>query len=451
MTTPMRIRIELALLAAVSLAACGRSEATAYIGATLWDGSGGPPVPNTVIVVEDGNIRAIGAAGAVTIPRGASEMYLNGKWVIPGLVDAHIHLERWTLPRFVAYGVTSVRELGGSLDDVLAMREDVELGSVLGPRLFTSGAMLDAPPATWPDAIEVPSTHEARQAIDRLTLLGATQAKVYAKIDEPLLAAILDEATTLQLPIAGHLGKVDAVTAARLGITSIEHLTGLIEAMAAYPDRYFRAHDDFFAGWNLTERAWTTFDSASIARTAAALVQYGTTVVPTLVLHEAWSRLTDQDYIGGLDLSAVPDSIRVAWNVPDLVRRARLTNSDFQAFRRSRPYQDRFVRLYHRAGGKIAAGTDAPNQLLAPGASLHDELTLLVRAGLSPEEALLAATRDAAQLFHADSIGVLKPGAVADFIVLNANPLADIRNSRDIDLVVLRGTLYSPSVILERN
>ncbi len=451
MTTPMRIRIELALLAAVSLAACGRTEATAYIGATLWDGSGGPPIPNVTIVVEHGKIRAIGAAGTIAIPKGTSEMFLNGKWVIPGLVDAHIHLERWALSRFVAYGVTSVREAGGALEDVMALREEVELGSVLGPRLFTSGAMLDGPEATWPDAIEVSSTHEARQAIDRLTLLGAAQAKVYTKIDEPLLAAILDEATTLQLPVAGHLGKVDAVTAARLGIASIEHLSGIIEAMAPYPDRYYRAHDDFFTGWNLTEGAWATFDSVSVARTVEALVPYGVTLVPTLLLHEAWSRLTDDAYVGGLDLTTVPDSIQVAWNVADLVQRARLTRSDFMAFRRSRPYQDRFVRLYHRARGKIAAGTDAPNQLLAPGASLHDELALLVRAGLTPEQVLLAATRDAAQLFNADSIGVLKSGAVADFVVLNASPLDDIRNSKDIDLVVLRGTLYSPSIILERN
>jgi len=141
----------------------------------------------------------------------------------------------------------------------------------------------------------------------------------------------------------------------------------------------------------------------------------------------------------------------LAWDVPDLVRRAGITQSDLRAFRRSRPYQDRFVRLYHRAGGKVAAGTDAPNQLLAPGASMHDELALLVRAGLDPADALLAATRDAAQLVNADSIGVLTAGAVADFVILNANPLADIANSRDIELVVLRGTLYSPSILLQRD
>jgi len=404
-----------------------------------------------VIVVENGEIRDIGTAGTISIPRGASEMYLNGKWVIPGLVDAHTHAERWTLTRFVAYGVTSVRDVGGPLDSVIGLRDDVELGSVQGPRLYVAGAMLDAPPATWSAAIEVPSAPEARQAIDRLTLLGVSQAKVYTKIDRRLLEAIMDEANTLNLPVAAHLGKVDAVTAAELGVTSIEHLSGVIEATEQYPQRFFGAHDDFFAGWNSTERAWVSYDSAAMQRTADAMVRHGTTIVPTLALHETWSRLSDQAYTNQLDLSGVPESVQLAWDVPDLVRRAGITQSDFRAFRRSRPYQDRFVRLYHRAGGKVAAGTDAPNQLLAPGASLHDELALLVRAGLEPTDALLAATRDAAQLVGADSIGVLAAGAVADFVILNASPLADISNSRDIELVVLRGTLYSPSILMERD
>jgi imidazolonepropionase-like amidohydrolase len=447
----MRIRIDLLLIVAASLTACTQGDTTAYIGATVWDGTGGPPIPNAVIVVENGKIRSIGPAGTVAVPGDASEMYLNGKWVIPGLIDAHTHAERWTLTRFVAYGVTSLRDVGGPLDSVMALREDVELGSIPGPRMYVAGAMLDAPPAVRSGAIEVPSAPEARQAIDRLTLLGASLAKIYTGIDRPLLEAILDEATTLNLPVAAHLGKVDAITAAELGVSSIEHLTGVVEATARNPQRYFREHDSFFVGWNSTERAWAALDSAAMAQTAAAMAQYGTTIVPTLVLHEAWSRLTDQAYIDRLDLSGVPEAVQLSWDVPDLVRRAGITATDTRAFRRSRPYQDRFVRLYHRAGGKVAAGTDTPNQLLAPGASLHDELALLVRAGLEPADALLAATREAAQLVSADSIGILTTGAVADFVILNASPLADIANSRDIDLVVLRGTLYSPSILMERD
>ena len=140
----------------------------------------------------------------------------------------------------------------------------------------------------------------------------------------------------------------------------------------------------------------------------------------------------------------MPDAVREAWDVPDLIQRARLSAADYRRFRRSRPAQDRFIRLFQRAGGTVVAGSDSPNQLLAPGASLHRELQLLVDAGLSPEGALLAATRNAADLLRADSIGVLLPGNVADFLVLAGDPLEDISNSRLIDRIVLRGTSYHP-------
>jgi imidazolonepropionase-like amidohydrolase len=105
--------------------------------------------------------------------------------------------------------------------------------------------------------------------------------------------------------------------------------------------------------------------------------------------------------------------------------------------------------MYHRTGGTVLAGTDAPNQLLAPGASLHDEMAFLVRAGFLPRDALLAATGNAARFLQTDSVGVLRAGAVADFVVLDANPLQDIANTRRIDRVVLRGTAYLPADLKE--
>ena len=170
----------------------------------------------------------------------------------------------------------------------------------------------------------------------------------------------------------------------------------------------------------------------------------GAAIVPTLVLYETFAHLTDADYVSHLDLSGVPESVRDDWDVPDLVRRAQLSQSDFRVFRRSRPVQDLFVRLYQNHNGLIVAGSDTPNQLLAPGASLHDELALLVATGLSPRDALLTATRNAARLLGADSLGVLLPGNVADFVVLTGDPLADINNTRTMDRVVLKGVSYHP-------
>lgn len=423
------------------LAACNPGKGkTAYVGGTLWDGTGAPPVADAVVIVtQSGHIERAGPSDSIKIPRGATQVRVDGKWLIPGLIDAHTHAERWTLTRFLAYGVTAVRDVGGHQDSVEALREETSLGGIPGPRLYISGAMIDGAPATWSTATAAASDEDARRAIDARALLDATQAKVYAGIDSARLAAIMDEATTLSLSVTGHLGKVDAVRAARMGIRAIEHASGVVEATVANPREYFQAYDDFFRGWNLTERGWATLDTAALERTAEVLEQEDVAIVPTLALHEVWAHLEDSTYLITLDLAGVPPSIQEAWDVPDLIARARLGYDDYLVFRRSRPMQDRFVRAYHRLGGLVAAGSDAPNQLLPPGASLHEELRLLVGAGLSPRDALLAATRNAARLLGVDSIGVVRDSAVADFVVLGASPLDDIQNTRSIEAVVSRG------------
>ena len=437
----------LVLLLLVGLTGCwgGASDKTAYVGATLLDGTGAPPVLDGVIIIADGRIEQVGPPDLVKVPRGAVEIRLDGRWVIPGLIDAHVHLERWTLSRFLAYGVTSVRALGGDLETAVALRDSVLAGAIAGPRLYISGPMIDGRPATWDGATEVSDATAARRAVDDRVLSGATQIKVYTKLDRRLLAPLLDEAAALQVPVAAHLGKVDALTAARLGVRSLEHMSGVVEATVPNPARLFRAHDDFFTGWKLFERTWASLDSAAQDATARALAETDVAIVPTLVLHEAFGHLADQEYIQRLDVSGVPQHVQEAWDVPGLIRRAGIRPADFTAFRRARPSQDRFLRLFSRAGGTIAAGTDAPNQLLAPGESLHRELELLAAAGLSNEHSLLAATREAARVLNSDSIGVLRPGAAADFLVLTADPLDDISNTRLIERIVLRGSSYDPA------
>jgi imidazolonepropionase-like amidohydrolase len=434
----------LVLTASASLLSCGDGDVTAYVGATVFDGSGAPPILDANIIVVGGHIEQVGSPDMVKVPRGALEIRLDGKWVIPGLVDAHVHVARWTLSRYLAHGVTSVRSMGGAADTVVALRDHVLLGGLLGPRLFISGPMVDGVPATWGSATVAEDQTGARRAVDQLVLFEVSHIKAYSKLDRELLTALIDEANAFELPVAAHLGRVDALTAARLGIASIEHMSGVVEATLENPGALLSAHSDFFRGWNAFERGWTRLDSASLERTAAGLAEAGVAIVPTLTLHEAFGHLSDQQFTSQLDLSGVPQWVRDEWDVPDLIRRARLTSSDFRAFRSARPAQDLFLRRFRSAGGRVIAGSDSPNQLLAPGVSLHHELELLVRAGLTPEQALLAATRDAAELLEADSIGTILPGNVADFVVLDRNPLEDISNVRLIDRVVYRGVGYRP-------
>jgi imidazolonepropionase-like amidohydrolase len=445
-----RRRLWAALVAVLAFSACEGAGAgkTAYVGATLWDGTGAPVINDAVIIVNGARIEAIGPPDLVKVPRGADVRRMDGKWIIPGLIDSHVHLERWMLRPFLAYGVTAVRDLGGPQDTVIALRDALNLGTILGPRYFMAGAVIDGIPPSSPYGQGVRTAHEGRRAVDERVLMEASHAVVGTKINRQIFSELMHEAKVLRLPVAAYLGRVDAETAAREGVHTIERLTGIVEATVSNPGDYFRAYSDFYTGWKTTLRGWNTLDSARIDRTARALAETEVSMVPTLVSHRAFAHLRDRSYIESLDLTAVPKQVTDSWPITQVVREAGLRNSDFNAFRLALKKQELFVRRFRAAGGIVVAGSDTPHPLLAPGSSLHDEMSALVAAGFSTKDALLAATRDAGRVLMADSLGVLTDGGLADFVVVEGDPLADIENARKIYLVVFRGVEYTREGLL---
>ncbi len=442
-----------ALLGGLLLLGCKQSSADgiALVGATLIDGTGGPPLADAAVVIRRGRVESVGAHAAFQLPKRTSEVDLTGRWIIPGLIDAHTHVSQaasWAPSRYLAWGVTTVRDAHGALSTVVAFRRRANSERSQAPRVYAAGAMIDGLPTTYPDAIGVSSDDEARRAVDRLVSSGVDFIKIYTHIDAPLLRAITDEAQTFNVAVAGHLGMADATAATRAGVSSIEHLSGVPEAVSAQRSSLLAAHyRGFFPGWTAFERSWATLDPGAVRQLAARLANEKITLVPTLILHETLSRLNDPALQRDQAMAAVPDAPKRDWDVPGMIARAGWTESDFQAFRESRPMQDLFVRAFVAAGGRIATGTDSPNQLLIPGYSEHRELELLVRAGLSTREALRAATRNAAVLLGVDSLGLLAPGKVADLIVLTKDPLADIRNTQSIEAVMSRGRLIDTDSI----
>src|SRR6267378_2861484 len=420
-----------------------RDRVIALEGATLIDGAGGPPKPDVLIIIRNGHIDAIAHVNELPIPKSAERVNLVGKTIIPGLIDAHAHVERWAVGRYVAWGVTTVRDLHGGTDTVLTLKNELNLGSIFGPRMFSAGAMIDGTPTTYPNATGIATADQARRAVDQHAVAGVDYLKIYTKITPSLLRPLLDEAEKLRLPVAAHLGKTDALTAARLGVVSIEHMAGVVQTATGDPT-YAYAHDSFLTGWTVEEKGWAGLDSSAVARTARALAQTKVTIVPTLVVHDMLARLDNPILLTRPGMEDVPESAQSVRGVPSLLRRTGWRAADFDAFRRSRRRQDQFVREYKRAGGAIAAGSDAANQLLIPGYSLHEEMSLLVAAGLTPLEAITAATRRGAQLLHADSLGMLAAGKVADLVVLNGNPTTNIAATRNIALVMIRGRIIRP-------
>ena len=427
------------------------SDGIALVGATLIDGTGGPPMTDAAVVVRRGRIESVSERSGFQLPKKTREVDVSGRWIVPGLIDAHVHLEPttiWARPRFLAWGVTTVRNVHGGVNTLSQLRKRGDPATSEGPRVYSAGAMIDGRPPTYPDAIGVNGENDARKGVDRLVTSGADFIKVYTRIDASLLRAIVDEAKAFNLTVTGHLGMTDALTAAKAGITSIEHLSGVPEAASKSASSLFTAHyRGFYPGWTAFQRSWATLDSAALTRVAQRLADAKITLVPTLVLHETLSRLSEPGLSRDPALQDVPEEQQREWDVQGMIAAAGWADPDFDAFRRARPMQDLFVRVFAAAGGRIAAGTDASNPMLVPGYSQHREMELLVRAGLSPRESLRAATRNVAVLLGVDSLGLIAPGNVADLIVLSKDPLADIRNTRAIQAVMARGHLLDADSI----
>lgn len=408
----------------------------ALVGATVIDVVSGRAIRNSVVLIRDGRILAVGSRDELGIPSGARQTDLAGRWIVPGFIDAHAHLQLWGLTAALAHGVTTVRDLHAG--EPLARELTRAARAAGGPRLIQAVAMIDAPPTTYSDAIAIDSAGAAA-AVDRALVLGAGWIKTYTRITPDLMEDVVIAARAKRSPVAAHLGLTDALTAARLGVRSIEHLSGIPEAIGM-ADQLEAAHRlGFFAGWTAFAQSWSALDPLALDRLARELAATGVMLVPTLGLHDTFARLDDSVIYRSPALAAVPDSARSNWNVPGMIARAGWTRDDYPIFRAGRLLQDRFVRTFVAAGGIVATGTDASNQLLVPGVGVHLEMELLVHAGLAPLEALRAATLHGATLLMADTIGRLQPNAVADLVVLGGDPLADIRNTRQVVRVMVAG------------
>src|SRR5436309_15792266 len=200
------------LFLVLPLGACNKllppkDRVVALEGATLIDGAGGAPKPDALIIIRNGHIETVARVNEIPVPKGAERINVVGKTIIPGLIDAHAHVERWATGRYVAWGVTTVRDLHGGTDTVLTLKNELNLGSILGPRMFSAGAMIDGTPTTYPNATGVATPDQARRAVDQHAVAGVDYLKVYTKITPSLLRPLLDEAEKLHLPVAAHLGK----------------------------------------------------------------------------------------------------------------------------------------------------------------------------------------------------------------------------------------------------
>jgi tetratricopeptide (TPR) repeat protein len=407
------------------------------------------------VTIRDGRIIAIGPGSRSPAPTGAQVSDATGKYLIPGLVDMHVHWydERY-LGLFLANGVTGVRLMLGN-EIHLQWRSRMENGELPGPRLAIASPIVDGPNPRSPGSLVVTDPESARAAVSRLQADGYDFIKVYNGVPRDAFFALAREATSRGLPVAGHVPRtVSLAEVSDSGQRSIEHLGGLLYAVsreggkarqtAAQPGPGERAPSagTLAAAWKVNEPLLASYDASKAAALFAQFVKNGTWQCPTLTLLRAHAFLHDREFTGDVRLKYMPRHVRQLWS--DDPRGRGLRTEDFATGRRVLAKDFELVRDMHKAGVRLLAGTDTMNPFVFPGFSLHDELSLLVGAGLSPLEALRTATINPAVYLGTErSAGTIDVGKQADLVLLDGNPLDDIANTKRIQAVVVAGRLLS--------
>ncbi len=435
----------------------GAAQTFAFTHVTVIDMTGAPPQADMTVVVTGNRLATLGPSRAVRIPKGGLAYDATGKFLIPGLWDMHVHAA-WssTLPTFgplfLVNGVTGVREMWGSLDVVAGAHISLAQHHLTEPRFVASGQVLDGSPPIWEGSIGLASADQARRVVDSLHAAGADFIKVYNLLPRDVYTAIVAEAKRLDMPVVGHVPvAVGALAASKAGQRSIEHLTDLLLSCsthetalrAALVAAFEKPRDSLRAlGRRQQPELLDTYSSDKCQALAAQLLRDSTWQVPTLTVLRAFAHLDDSVFTSDPRLQYMSRETRDGWNPRNDFRFKTMTAADFARTKRTYAKQVELVGLLHRAGVPILAGTDVLNPYCFPGFSLHDELALLVEAGLTPMEALQAATRNPAIFLRAtDSLGTIARGKLADLVLLDADPIADIHNTTKINAVVLDGQL----------
>lgn len=445
-----------AVLGFLALVACGPAPGPppdlVVKDVTVIDSAG--PRPGMTVVVRNGRIESVSSDAAVP---GGRIVDGRGKFLIPGLWDLHVHL--WDadrqMPLFLANGVTGVRDMANRPEVIFPLREEVREGRRPGPRIVACGPQLDGPGEAPGHVIPVANAAEARQAVQRLKLLGADCVKPHDRVPRDAYLALVDEAKKAGLPVMGHVpNEVTLAEASDAGQRTIEHLGGIFDACssAAAEIERLKSMPPPESPAEFPKRiaargtlALDTYSPEICGKLFALFARNNTAQVPTLATSYARTFIDDLSKQDDPRLRYIPKEQRERWK-PENDFFARFRTPEYVAWQK-RYYAEtlKLVGAMHRAGVPILAGTDLSLAYVYPGFSLHDELAFLVEAGLPPLESLKAATIGPARLLSLEkTLGTIEPGKTADLVLLDADPLADIRNTRRISGVVVNGRWLGP-------
>jgi hypothetical protein len=459
-TLLLTILLPVPLTAQINLA--GQPLALTHV--TVIDMTGAPPKPEMTVVINGNRITAIGKSGQVSVPKDARIIDASGKFLIPGLWDMHAHSnnEELTrdvfLPLFIANGVTGIRHMFGDCQEPCTPSH-IKLGSINHLRQQT--AVVDGKMVRR-GSIVVTNPDETRAAVRAIKQRGNDFLKVYTSLSRESFIALADEAKKQNLVFAGHIPySVSAIDVSDAGMKSIEHVITLMWAGSTVEDKWREERlqllnkslpDEEQRAFRRAEikKIVDTYDPRKAALTFARLAKNGTWVCPTLTIERSSAFYEDQDFIADVRLKYLPASVTSYWKTGFKLTFGDRSAEEVVDGKRFFKLRLDAVAQMHRAGVRLLAGTDEPNPYIFPGFSLHDELAMFVESGLSPLEALQTATVNPAKyLGLSDTMGTIKKGKIADLVLLEANPLEDIKNTQKIAAVVINGK-YLPKKLLQR-
>ena len=452
------------LITLVGLSSCSATKPAFIVitHVTVIDATGAPPQPDSTVAIVDSRISTIGSSASATIPPGARVIDGTGKFLIPGLADMHLHLtgagepegsREFILPLLVANGVTTVRDMGGNADYLKQLRKEIDSGERLGPQIFFTGPYLDGDPPYFQPSLVVRNAGEAASGVQQIKSSGADFVKVQSRLQPEAYFAIAREASRQGMRFVGHVpDSISASAASDAGQASIEHLTGVMLACSTREEELRRRqlaplpqHGSVQESLDRL-RAWQRDLLASQspeqeAKLFQKFVKNGTWQVPTfpLLIHLAF--LTPEtDLSNDPRLKFIPGNVRKNWEEG---RRESLEHEAAPDFALRKQMSGRLLVLVGKmnaAGVGILAGTDTGAPNVFPGFSLHEDLFHFTEAGLRPLQALQAATAKPAEFLHrSETQGTIAVGQRADLVLLDANPLDDIRNTQKIRAVILQG------------